>query len=339
MLYWRLMASLVQLLHPAHGRAVALVDDHNLQVLTGIGSAYDLAQEAIQTGTPLARLAEDATTSLTLNYEHVLGGKSEWSLLPAFDHPAEPGRCHVTGTGLTHMASVETRQAMHAAGAVETDSMRMYKWGEQGGRPMPGSPGTSPEWFYKGNGLMLAGHNQPLEVPWFAEDGGEEGEIAGIYLIDNDSNPRRAGMAQGNEFSDHVFEKKNYLYLASSKIRQCSIGPELKLDPDFGDVAGSIRVLRGADTVWEKPVRTGEANMCHSLENMEHHHFKFPLHCRPGDVHIHFYGASAFSFGAGMKLQDGDVMEISYEGFGKPLRNPLRVAAHDASRLVKVRPL
>ena len=34
-------------------------------------------------------------------------------------------------------------------------------------------------------------------------------------------------MAQGNEFSDHRFEKKNYLNLAGSKLRTCSIGPEL----------------------------------------------------------------------------------------------------------------
>jgi hypothetical protein len=31
------------------------------------------------------------------------------------------------------------------------------------------------------------------------------------------------------------------------------------------------------------------------------------------------------SFGGGVELADGDVMEVSFDGFGRPLRNPLRV--------------
>jgi hypothetical protein len=58
---------------------------------------------------------------------------------------------------------------------------------------------------------------------------------------------------------------------------------------------------------------------------MEHHHFKFPLHRRPGDVHIHFYGASSLSFGDGVRLASGDVMEVHYAGFGRPLQNPVAV--------------
>jgi hypothetical protein len=145
-------------------------------------------------------------------------------------------------------------------------------------------------------------------------------------------------MTQGNEFSDHVFEKKNYLYLASSKLRECSIGPELVLDPDFHDVHGAARVLRESEVVWEKAIKTGEANMCHSLENMEHHHFKFPMHRRAGDVHIHFFGASALSFGDGVHLQVGDVMEVHYRGFGRPLQNRLHVDPGPAA-LARVQPL
>ena len=52
-------------------------------------------------------------------------------------------------------------------------------------------------------------------------------------------------MAAGNEFSDHQFEKKNYLYLASSKLRTCAIGPELVLDPDFDRVPGEVTIERG----------------------------------------------------------------------------------------------
>ena len=64
--------------------------------------------------------------------------------------------------------------------------------------------------------------------------------------------------------------------------------------------------------------------MCHSLMNLEHHHFKFAGLCIPGDVHVHFYGASALSFGDGVELQDGDSVQIQYEGFGRALLNTIR---------------
>ena len=66
--------------------------------------------------------------------------------------------------------------------------------------------------------------------------------------------------------------------------------------------------------------------MSHTVANLEHHHFKYPAHCRPGDVHIHFFGADAFSFGDGIELSDGDIMEIELAGFGRPLRNPIRIS-------------
>jgi hypothetical protein len=65
--------------------------------------------------------------------------------------------------------------------------------------------------------------------------------------------------------------------------------------------------------------------MCHSLENIEHHHFKFETHRRPGDVHVYYFGACALSFGDGIQLAHQDVMIAGFEGFGRPLRNPLCV--------------
>ncbi|MBI4903116.1 MAG: GguC protein [Acidobacteria bacterium] len=328
----------VQLRHPRRGRAVARVSGDVLELLQGATTVYGWAQQAIASRVPLRTLVADAAAAATLPYSVTWSGASEWTILPAMDHPVEAACCQVTGTGLTHMASAANRNAMHAAGDKLTDSMKMYQWGVEGGRPAPGQIGTSPEWFYKGNGTILVGHNHPLNVPAFAEDGGEEPEIAGVYLIDPQGNPRRIGLAQGNEFSDHVFEKKNYLYLASSKLRQCSLGPELVLDPDFGDVRGRVSVLRNGAVLWAKDIQTGQANMCHTLENMEHHHFKFPLHRRPGDVHIHYFGASAFSFGEQVMLRDADVMEVAWEGYGRALRNPLRVISGPAE-LTRVTPV
>jgi hypothetical protein len=162
-------------------------------------------------------------------------------------------------------------------------------------------------------------------LPPYGEDGGEEAEIAGVYVIGDDGQPWRIGMCNGNEFSDHRFEKRNYLNLASSKIRTCSLGPELVVSPTFDSVAGTVVIERNGAVVWSKNIVTGEANMSHSLRNMEHHHFKFDGHRRPGDVHVHYFGACSLSFGEGVALADGDVMQVRFDGFGRPLRNPLRV--------------
>ncbi|HUQ92859.1 MAG TPA: AraD1 family protein [Bryobacteraceae bacterium] len=332
------MIRLVQLKHFDGGRAVARVSGKELHFIESVSSVYELAQQALRSGQALAKLAQDMATGWAMPYDAIYNGDSEWKLLPPFDHPAEPARCSITGTGLTHKASVDNRNAMHAAQVQVTDSMRMYQWGLEGGKPAADEIGASPEWFYKGNGTILRAHGEPLEIPDFAEDGGEESEIAGVYLVDPSGLPRRVGMAQGNEFSDHIFEKKNYLYLASSKLRQCSLGPELILDPEFESVPGKARIHRGTAVLWEKDIRSGESAMCHSLQNMEHHHFKFPLHRRGGDVHIHFFGASAFSFGDQIQLREGDVMEVNYQGFGRPLKNPVKVIGGPA-KLAQVSPL
>jgi len=202
-----------------------------------------------------------------------------------------------------------------------TDSMRMFEWGRQQGRPSGGEIGIAPEWFYKGDGSILQAPFGTLPIPGFAEDGGEEAEVVGIYMIAEDGTPWRIGMAAGNEFSDHVFERRNYLNLAGSKLRKCSIGPELVIDAKFDDVPGKVRILRNEECIWEKQIRTGESNMCHSLANLEHHHFKFAAHRQPGMVHVHFLGADCLSFGEGIRLQPGDVTEIQFTGFGRPLRN------------------
>lgn len=315
--------NLVQLAHLHEGRRVALVDGERLELLDQHGSVYALAQSALSANSSIPRIVERDLAGRMLSYDEVYSHASDWHILPAFDHPGEPARCLVSGTGLTHQASASHRAAMHEREEDLTDSMRMYRWGVEGGRPPAGCAGTAPEWFYKGNGYILRGHQQPLTVPEFAEDGGEEAEVAGAYIIDAEGTPRRIGLAQGNEFSDHRFEKRNYLYLAPSKLRSCSLGPELVVDADFTNVAGTVRVERGSNVLWSEKIATGEANMCHSLENIEHHHFKFPEHRRPGDAHIHFFGAGTFSFGAGLELQNDDIMQVSFQGFGRPLRNPL----------------
>ena len=316
---------LLQIADTVGQRRVGIVQEPGILLLDGVTSVYELAEEALSAGATLAATADRHASSESLDYDAVYTGQSQWRILPAMDHPHDPAHCLISGTGLTHMASAQNRQAMHAAGDAPTDSMRMYQWGVEGGRPAPGAIGIPPEWFYKGSGAMLRAHGEALVIPPHAEDGGEEPEIAGIYLIDGSGMPRRIGMAAGNEFSDHRFEKKNYLNLAASKLMTCAIGPELVTDPDFASVAGEVAIERGGQVVWSKAIASGDARMSHSLANLEHHHFKHAGHRLPGDVHVHFFGADAFSFGEGLCLEDGDVMQVRFTGFGRPLRNPLRI--------------
>jgi hypothetical protein len=207
-----------------------------------------------------------------------------------------------------------------------TDSMRMFKMGLEGGKPKPGAAGVQPEWFYKGDGSTIVAPGGDLVSPSFALDGGEEPEIVGVYVIDPEGAPARVGFALGNEFSDHVTERQNYLYLAHSKLRPSSFGPELLVGDLPPDVHGVSRIRRGKDVLWEKPFVSGEHNMSHSIANLEAHHFKYPLFRRPGDVHVHFFGTATLSFSDGIKTQKGDVFEIEAEPFGLPLRNRLAIA-------------
>ena len=322
---------LVQFLEDELQRRVGVVDGDRLRLIEGFGSVYDLAFSAIDNNTALSEVITRSLSDDSVEYT------DELMFLPAFDHPGERARLLVSGTGLTHRKSAQTRNSMHTGAQTITDSMRMYEWGVEGGRPAPGAIGTPPEWFYKGNGYVLRAHNEELQIPAFADDGGDEAELAGCYVIDWSGTPRRIGLAIGNEFSDHVMERKNYLYLAPSKLRQCAIGPELVIDANFENVRGVARVLRSGNEIWRKDLLTGEEHMCHSLGNMEHHHFKYSAHRQPGDAHVHFFGAGAFSFGE-ISLEDGDVMEIAFEGFGRPLRNEVR-RERGAAPLIQAVPL
>ena len=302
-------------------RRVALVNEDGIvRRLGGTASVLALAQAALRDGGSLAAAAAASATAEEVDLETV-------ELLPPIDHP-DPAHLLMSGTGLTHLGSAESRDAMHrAAGSpAATDSMKMFMMGVAGGKPAEGPPGVQPEWFYKGDGSQLVAPGRKLVAPSFALDAGEEPEIAGIYLIDDDGTPVRLGFALANEFSDHVTERGNYLWLAHSKLRQGALGPELLLGELPADIRGTSRLLRGGETIWEKPFLTGEANMSHSIANLEHHHFKYEMFRRPGDVHVHFFGTATLSFSDGIAAAPGDVFEIKAAPFRLPLRNPVATA-------------
>lgn len=315
----------------AQGRArVGRVDEAGTRVATvaGYASTYELANAAIAAGKSLEALVSAASSAGEETYSALL---SSGRLLPPLMHP-DPAHCHVTGTGLTHLGSAATRDAMHIEATKKaseapglTDSMRMFHWGVEGGKPREGQVGAQPEWFYKGNGRMVVACGQPIVAPDFALDFGEEPEVVGLYVIGQEGQPVRLGFAIGNEFSDHVTERRNYLYLAHSKLRQCGVGPELRTGALPEHLEGMSRIRRGNTVRWEKPFLTGEANMCHSLANLEFHHFKYAAHRVPGDVHLHFFGTATLSFADGIRVEPGDTFEIDLPALGAPLVNPLAV--------------
>ena len=319
-----MIRSLVQFNDGARGVA-ALGDGRPVRV-TGALTILQLAHEALAAGATLADLAASRLGD-TIDFATV-------RLLSPIDHP-DPAHLMVSGTGLTHLGSAEGRDRMHrdaAAGGL-TDSMRMFLLGIDGGKPMAGA-GVQPEWFYKGDGTIIVAPGEPLVMPDFALDGGEEPEVAGVYVIAPDGSPARLGFALGNEFSDHVTERGNYLWLAHSKLRCAALGPELLLGALPAHIQGASRIRRDGAVIWEKPFLTGEANMSHSVANLEHHHFKYGSFRRPGDVHVHFFGTATLSFGDGILPQPGDVFEIEAAPFTLPARNPMTKATPQTVRIV-----
>lgn len=328
--------SFVQFLDAGGQRALALVDvSGQARKVTAAATLIDLANAAIMAGRTLIEAATQGPLGDVVDIALAL---EQDRILAPIDHP-DPAHLVLTGTGLTHLGSAEGRDKMHKAAAAAdkpTDSMRMFLMGVEGGKPAAGQVGAQPEWFYKGDGSHVVGPSQSLTSPAFALDGGEEPEIAGVYLIGPDQTPWRLGFCLANEFSDHVTERGNYLWLAHSKLRQAALGPELLTGPLPDSVRGTSRIVRNDAVIWEKPFLSGEANMSHAIANLEHHHFKYDLFRRPGDVHVHFFGTATLSFSDGFSTEAGDVFEIQAEPFRYPLRNRL---AHAQSRAVQVRSL
>ena len=328
---------IVQIQHNSGLRVAVVENADQLRVVEFEGGTHALARAAMAEGVSLQAMIERYLTDERLDYGQVI---ENGQLLAPITHP-DPAHCLVSGTGLTHLGSASTRANMHAQMSAKedelTDSMRMFKLGLEGGKPADDQVGAQPEWFYKGDGSIVVAPEAALPVPAFAEDAGEEPELVGLYLIGDDGTPWRVGFAVGNEFSDHITERGNYLWLAHSKLRACSFGPELLLGELPADLQGESRILRDGEVIWKKPFLTGEANMAHTLANLEHHHFKYAQFRRPGDLHVHYFGTATLSFADGVQTRDGDRFEIELPALGRALRNPLRFdTTTECSAAVKV---
>jgi hypothetical protein len=273
---------LIQFVDQKRRPRVGAVMNGSLRQLRDVERVYDLARMAIANGNSLEAEADRHLEDAVLDYD---GIAAKGRLLAPVDHP-EPARFWITGTGLTHLGSADARDKMHelahGSDAEMTDSMKIFRMGLTGGKPAEGQIGVQPEWFFKGIGTCVRAPEQSLPLPSFALAGGEEAEIVGLYIVGPDGTPWRLGYALGNEFSDQVTEAINYLYTAHSKLRACSIGPELLLGELPDDIRGKVRVLRDGKPLWEGEFLSGESNMSHSIRNLEHYHFRYDMFRRPG---------------------------------------------------------
>jgi hypothetical protein len=329
---------LLQFSDAGRTRVARVEADGAVLPLAHVESTYQLALKAVNERRSLEQAAASEAVEAPIAYAELL---REGRILPPLTH-SDPSHCLVSGTGLTHLGSAAARDAMHAkidrVDDALTDSMKMFKWGVEGGKPAGSKPGMQPEWFYKGDGRNVVGSGSPLASPDFAEDHGEEPELVGLYIIDENRRPRRLGFAIGNEFSDHVTERRNYLLLAHSKLRQCGVGPMLNTGALPAHLEGASRIRRDGTVLWQKPFLTGEANMCHTFANLEYHHFKYKQHRVPGDVHLHFFGTATVSFVDNIRVQAGDEFEVDLPALGQPLVNKLLIepgglAMHDTVTL------
>lgn len=219
------------------GNSVAVVarDGAQAYAVNGATSNYQLAQQAADTGLTLAAVIAAQGYGATVD---LVAQAAPGQLTLPIMHP-DPGHLHLTGTGLTHPGPAAARDAMHVKTDADdaTDLMKMIRTGLENGKPAH-LPAVLPEWFYKGNGHSAAAPGAPITSPGFALDAGEEPEIAGIYIIAADGSPARVDWAQANELFDNVTERINDLYLAHSKLRPASFGPEIRI----GDLPGDQHV-------------------------------------------------------------------------------------------------
>ena len=231
------------------------------------------------------------------------------------------------------------RRVNRAAEEAITDSMRMFQWGVEGGRPQKARSASRPSGSTRAMAPSSALPSSHWRFRLTPKTAAKKPRSPASTIIDRDGTPCRIGMVNGNEFSDHKFEKRNYLNLAGSKLRPCSLGPELVFEAEFDNVPGEVRIERAGSALWRKPDRK---------RRTEH----VPQPCQPGasplqvcgpsparHVHVHFFGADALSFGDGVALRDGDMAEVSFEGFGRPLRNPIHEDAKSIEAVSAVRVL
>jgi hypothetical protein len=301
-------------------------------------SIYDLAMSAANKDTSISKIIDTYLTGEVISYDQAI---IDGLIVAPISHP-DSHKQILSGTGLTHLGSAAPRSKMHSENVNEaskkqsTDTERMFQLGLEGGKGTLDQPGVAPEWFYKGTGESVNAPFSAITMPEFSLDAGEEAELAGIYIVNTKGKVFRVGYSLANEFSDHVTEKKNYLYLAHSKLRNCSFGPEIFIGDLPEEVTGTVSLSRGDEQYWHSEFLSGEKHMCHSIENLEYHHFKYEQFRQPGQLHVHFFGAAVLSFSQGISIKNGDVISMECSIMTRPLRNTVEVQSEQPIQIDKL---
>ena len=209
---------------------VGVVDDagQRVRLLDGVASTWELAVRAIDAGRSLESLAESIAGTAVARLPATARGRagahaaasSRSGALPGLgnrsDAPGQRGgaRCHASEAASAGRAGRAHRFHAHVP---------------VGRRGRKSRSRCMRACSRSGSTRARAASSRIPAARWirrdFALDGGEEPELVGLYVIGPDGTPHRLGFALGNEFSDHVTERSNYLYLAHSKLRACAVGP------------------------------------------------------------------------------------------------------------------
>jgi len=121
-------------------RRVGVVQKDTVQTVKGVRTMRELALLAIRNGASLEGQVQAAGTAGTEDYQALLADRR---VLPPLDD--DPAHCFISGTGLTHLGAATTRDKMHQKVSQDesqlTDTMRIFKWGVEGGKPGQGQIG------------------------------------------------------------------------------------------------------------------------------------------------------------------------------------------------------
>ncbi len=203
-----------------------------------------------------------------------------------------------------------------------TDSMRMFQWGIEGGRPAIGAIGIAPEWFYKGDGSTLRAPFDASRFPAMRRMVAKKAELAGDL-------PDRGGWhtishwdGGGKRILGSPIRKTNYLNLAGSKLRPAALGRSWSLILISAMCRRSSH-RASAERLWQSGSPAAK-KICAtvlpiwSIITSSSTDTGNQATCTSTSL------APSSLLWRRIVLQDGDWIEVRFEGFGSALRNPIQ---------------
>ena len=268
-------------------RAVAVSHADGHRVLDEIETVYELVLAALEAGDSLSKTASSFQSARTVDLD---AAEREGRLLPPLEHPV-PTRCWVTGSE---------------------------------GATAPTADPAAASWFFRGSGSTLVAAGQPLPVPGFAPSGLPVPQLAGLYVIADDGVPCQVGWSLAHPIVDRALASGGGA--GHARLRATAIGPEILLGELPKVVPATTRILRGSKVVAEQSFDLGSGAMARGFADLARDHFRYGMHRRPGDVHVHCFGSGAAITSIDAATPD-QVFELACPPLGRPLRN--RVATID----------